>query len=140
MVIFGVDLGNARTGLAVCDPGEVLASPVTQLECKGKSLSSIAELIAERAKKHGVAEIVVGYPKKMDGTSGASAVKCKDFAAKLEQICGLPVVLRDERLTTVMAHSALSAADVHGKKRKAVTDAAAAVIILQEYLDFRRNR
>lgn len=139
-MILGVDLGKARTGLAVCDPGEVLASPAQQLDCNGKGLVGIAELVAEQAKKLGAAEIVVGYPKNMDGTIGAAAVKCKDFTALLGQICGLPVTLRDERLTTVMAHSQLSAADVRGKKRKAVTDAAAAVIILQEYLDYRRMR
>ena len=139
MVILGVDFGSARTGLAVCDPGEILASPVAQLECKGKNLESIAKSIAGYAKKHGAAEIVVGYPKNMNGTESGMSATCKSFAERLERVSTLPVILRDERLTTVMSHSMLSSADVRGQKRKAVTDTAAAVVILQEYLDYRRN-
>jgi len=139
MVILGVDFGSARTGLAVCDPGEVLASPIAQLDCKGKSLASIAKIISEHAKKHGTAEIVVGLPKNMDGTESEMTVKCNAFADVLASVSGLPVILRDERLTTVMTHGMLNAANKRGRKRKAVTDAAAAVVILQEYLDFRRR-
>ncbi|MDR1805299.1 MAG: Holliday junction resolvase RuvX [Clostridium sp.] len=140
MVILGVDFGSARTGLAACDAGEVLAYPVGRIDCKGKSLAAIAAQISEQAKSLGAAEIVVGCPRNMDGSESEMTVKCKAFTDILRKQSELPIILRDERLTSVMAHNALSGTDVRGKKRKAVVDSAAAVIILQEYLDFRRNR
>ena len=76
----------------------------------------------------------------MDGSEGESAQRCRSFAEKLQNETQLPVTLRDERGTTITAHGYLNSTDTRGKKRKAVVDAVAATIILQDYLDFRRNQ
>ena len=82
--------------------------------------------------------IVVGLPVNMDGTHGERAQQCEDFAAALTEFSGIETVMRDERLTTVSAHNALNVTNTRGKKRKAVVDAVSAVMILQDYLDYRR--
>lgn len=137
MVILSVDYGDARTGVAVCDRLEFLASPVTvYTEAYAPKL---AALIAQEAKKSGAQEIVLGLPRNMDGSEGFRAQKCRAFAAVLEEACGVPVRLWDERLTTVRAHQALNQTNTRGKKRKAVIDAVSAVMILQDYLDYRKT-
>ena len=138
MKIMAVDLGKARTGIAVCDASEMLASPVTVIHehDEERLLEKIAALVLEQQPK----QLVVGLPKNMDGSEGESAQRCRDVAEKLEQCTQLPVVLRDERGTTITAHGYLNSTDTRGKKRKAVVDAVAATIILQDYLDFRRNQ
>ena len=133
MVIMAVDIGGVRTGLAVCDAGERLASPAGVLVEHNRE--RLAERIAHEAEAHGVQQFVVGLPRNMDGSEGSAAKAAREFAALLGARTGLPCVLQDERGTTVTAHRYLSAAGVRGKKRKAVTDAVAAVIILQDYLD-----
>ena len=82
----------------------------------------------------------MGYPRNMNGTIGERAVLYEEFAQRLKDITGLPVVLRDERCTTIAAHSALNVTNTRGKKRKAVVDAVAAVMILEDYLGYRRNQ
>lgn len=131
-----VDYGDVRTGISVCDKFEMLASPVCVIteENEDKLISKICEL----SQQHRVERFVVGLPKNMDSSEGERAVKCKEFAAKLEEATEIKVVMRDERLTTVSAHNVLNTTNVRGKKRKAVVDAVAAVMILQEYLDYRR--
>ena len=137
MVILSVDLGDARTGIAVCDKLEMLASPVTVVHEKyiPRVLSSVASVAAERHAER----IVVGFPKNMDASIGERAEKCASFARSLEEMTGIPVVLWDERLTTVSAHAALNETGTFGKKRKAIIDSVAAVMILQSYLDYRRT-
>ena len=93
---------------------------------------------AEIAKERGAEQIVVGYPKNMNATIGERAEKCAAFAKELEEITGIETVLWDERLTTVSAHAALDNTKTFGKKRKAIIDSVAAVMILQSYLDHRR--
>lgn len=138
MKILAVDLGKARTGLAICDQGELLASPLEVVTEYNRE--KLARTVAEKAAAQGVGEIVVGLPRNMDGTEGESARSARAFAAALEGLTGLPVALRDERLTTVTAHSYLNDTNTRGKKRKAVVDAVAAVIILEEYLAYRKRR
>ncbi len=136
MKILAVDLGLVRTGLAICDELELLASPVgTVTEADPNALCDEVAGIAER---EGVREIVVGHPRNMDGSRGESAQRAEAFAEVLRERSGLPVVLRDERLTTVSAHGFLNRTNVRGKKRKAVVDTVSATIILQDYLDSRR--
>lgn len=137
MVILSVDYGDVRTGVAVCDQMELLASPVTVF-AEGYA-PKLAGLIAEAVKKSGAREIVLGLPRNMDGSEGFRAQKCREFAARLEMSCGVPVRLWDERLTTVRAHQALNQTNTRGKKRKAVVDAVAAVMILQDYIDYRKT-
>ena len=137
MKILAVDYGDARTGLAACDPGEMLASPVGTVEHWDPQ--KVAEEAAKAAKEVRGERIVVGHPLNMDGTAGPRAQLCREFAALLREASGLPVVLWDERQTTVTATRYLNATDTRGKKRKKVIDAVAATVILESYLGWRKN-
>ena len=138
MVILAVDYGDARTGLAVCDKGEVLASPVGVIA--EWSQERCLEKVAIEAERLGAQQLVVGLPLNMDGSFGPRAEKCREFAETLGQRCSLPVELWDERCTTIAAHQVLNVTDTRGKKRKAVVDAVAAVMILEGYLAYRKNK
>lgn len=136
MIILSVDYGDTRTGIAVCDKTEFLASPVAVITEKDRD--ALIEKISDIAKERRAELIVVGLPVNMDGTRGERAQRCEEFAAVLSERSGTQCVLRDERLTTVSAHNALNVTNTRGKKRKAVVDAVSAVMILQDYLDYRR--
>lgn len=138
MIILSVDYGDKRTGIAVCDKFEMLASPVCVIT--EWNIDTLANKIIEVAKEKRAEEIVVGLPKNMDGSEGFRADACKELGGKLKNLTKIPVNFWDERLTTVSAHKILSENNVRGKKRKAVVDAVAADIILQDYIDFRKNR
>lgn len=137
MIIMSVDYGDVRTGIAICDRLETLAYPVTVIKeaYQPKLISKILEIISEKKPEL----IVVGYPKNMDSTEGSRAQKCKDFSIELEKNSGIKTALWDERLTTVSAHSYLNNTNTRGQKRKNTVDAVAATIILQDYIDHRRN-
>ena len=132
MIILSVDYGDARTGIAVCDRMQMLASPVTVIHqsYEPKVISEIKAI----AEKQGAQRIVVGLPKNMDGSQGERAQKCSAFAERLQQETGIETVMWDERLTTVSAHRALNVTNVTGKKRKGIVDAVSAVMILEDYL------
>lgn len=137
MIILAVDYGDARTGLAVCDKNELLASPVTVInEYNHDRL--IAKILAQ-ATALGADEIVVGNPLNMNGTAGPRSELARQLAEALRVQSSLPVSLWDERSTTVSAIGILNKTDVRGKKRKAVIDAVAAVLILESYLAYRKN-
>ena len=136
MVILAVDLGLARTGLAICDKMEMLASPLAQIS--EKDMNVLSDKIANIVIAREVELIVVGLPKNMDGTEGASAENAKAFATLLKEKTGLIVKMQDERGTTVTAHKYLNATNTRGKKRKNVVDSVAATIILQNFLDSRK--
>lgn len=133
MIIMSVDLGKARTGIAVCDKTEFLASPYTVIF--EKSPNRLPEKVAAAAKEVKAERIVVGLPKNMDGSEGESAQNARAFAEKIAKLTGLETVMQDERGTTVTAHSFLNDTNTRGKKRKEAVDAVAATIILQDYLD-----
>lgn len=137
MIIMSVDYGDVRTGVAVCDKNEILASPVTVIT--EQNADSLAEKITSLAKEYRAESFVVGLPKNMDGSEGFRAEACKEFAKKLNEKSGIDVELYDERLTTVSAHNALNATNTRGKKRKAVVDAVSAVMILEDYMARRKN-
>ena len=137
MVILSVDYGRVRTGIAVCDRNEIIASPVEVIRETDSEI--LAEKIAYIAKQKKAEMIVLGLPKNMDGTEGESAENARNFAGILKEKTGLAVALHDERGTTVTAHRYLNMTDTRGKKRKAVVDSVAAVIILEDYMNFRRN-
>ncbi len=136
MRIMAVDLGLVRTGLAICDKQEILATPAGVIT-EGNP-EKVPALVAEEAERLCAEMIVVGLPKNMDGTKGESATRAEAFAGKMKELTGLPVQLWDERMTTVTAIGFLNETDVRGKKRKAVVDTVSAVIILQNFLDSRR--
>lgn len=138
MIILGVDLGKARTGVAVCDKSEMLASPVEVVYEHNRT--RLLERVAAIAKARGAEQIVVGLPRNMDGSEGESAQNARDIGALLEAATGLPVEFVDERGTTITAHGYLNDTNTRGKRRKAVVDAVAATVILQNYLDARRLR
>ena len=133
MVIMSVDLGKARTGLALCDKTEFLASPYKVIF--EKSPKKLPEQVAQAAKEANAEMIVVGLPKNMDGSEGESAQNARSFAQTIGELTGLPVALQDERGTTITAHTFLNDTNTRGKKRKNVVDEVAATIILQNYLD-----
>ncbi len=136
MVILSVDYGDKRTGIAVCDKYEMLASPVCVLiEWNAETL---ADKIVNIATEKKAEQIVLGLPKNMDGSKGFRADACEALGSLLKDKTEIPVVFWDERLTTVSAHRILSENNVRGKKRKAVVDAVAAEIILQNYIDSRK--
>ena len=135
--IMGVDYGDARTGIAVSDLLCTLVGTTTVIHSRNQD-KTIAQ-ICTMVKESDIGEIAVGLPKNMDGSEGARAELCREFAEKLQQATGLPVHLWDERRTTVEAHNILSQHNYHGKKRKDTVDAVAASLILEGYLSFRRR-
>ena len=138
MKIMAVDLGDARTGLAVCDKTEFLASPVGVIH--ERSFAGVINKVAAAAREYEVGEVVVGHPLNMNGTEGPRAKKTRDFVAKLQLLLpDLPIRLWDERGTTLSATRILNETDVRGDRRKAVVDEVAATVILESYLQFRKN-
>ncbi len=137
MVILSVDYGDARTGIAVCDALEMLASPVEVIHSDYEP--KVIDRIAKLCEIYKPECIVVGLPKNMNASCGERAEKCTSFAKKLESKVNIKTEMWDERLTTVSAHSYLNMTNTRGKKRKDVVDAVAATIILEDYLSFKKN-
>jgi putative holliday junction resolvase len=135
--VLGLDLGQSRIGVAVSDPDRRVAVPVGTVRT---GAPEDVKAIAAMARDYAVAEIVVGLPLSMSGRRGEAAALAERFAEALRGFLGIPVVLHDERLTTVEAERTLSGAGVRARQRKEVIDQSAATIILQSYLDSRRDR
>ena len=138
MRIMAIDYGDAHTGVAISDLTGLLAGYTTTIPTRRQEevLSKLEELIRE----YGVEELVLGYPKNMDGTLGPRAEKAQAMEQVLKERFALPVILWDERRTTIDAHNILQSAGKHAKKRKAVVDSVAAALILEGYLTFRKAR
>ena len=134
--VIAIDYEDAHTGVALSDPTGFLAGETLTIHSRREEevLARLAQVVKERR----VEEIVMGFPRNMDGTEGPRAQLYRAFAARVEEVCGLPVVLWDERRTTVDAHRILQGAGQNAKKRKKTVDAVAASLILEGYLDFRR--
>ena len=134
MVIMAVDLGKARTGIAICDKTELLASPLTQINEYNRE--KLLDKISDLAKEKRAELLVVGLPKNMDGSLGFRADITMKFADDLKKrLPETEFIFQDERLTTVQASTFLNATNTRGKSRKNVIDTVAAEIILQSYLD-----
>lgn len=138
MRIMAIDYGDAHTGAAVSDLTGLLAGYTETIHTRRQEevLSRLGELIGE----YGVEELVLGYPKNMDGTLGPRAEKAEAMARTLEERFGLPVKLWDERRTTIDAHRILFDAGKNARKRKKTVDAVAASLILEGYLTFRKTQ
>lgn len=136
MRIMGLDLGSKTVGVAVSDPLGITAQGVeiVRRESEDKLRRTLAR-IEELAKQYEVETFVLGYPKHMDNTIGERAQKSEAFKEKLERRTGLPVILWDERLTTVAADNAMDEAGLSREKKKNYVDMIAASLILQGYLD-----
>jgi putative Holliday junction resolvase len=133
-----VDLGKARTGIAVCDKNEMLAFPKEVIfEKNGQRL---VEKICKSAKDLSAELIVVGLPKNMDGSQGFRCEECRNTAKQIAERSGIPVDLWDERCTTIIATNQMNDTNTRGKKRKQLIDSAAAAVILQDYLSYRKNK
>ncbi|MEQ3549808.1 Holliday junction resolvase RuvX [Pseudonocardia nematodicida] len=134
----GIDVGAVRVGVAMCDPDGILATPVETVARDlegGADVRRIAELVAE----HDVVGVVLGLPRNLRGQDGPAAEAARVFADALRAGLDVPVELTDERMTTVVAARQLSGRGVKGRKQRAVVDQAAAVQILQGWLDTTRS-
>ena len=137
MHIMAIDYGDAHTGIAISDPTGFLAGFTTVIDAYRPE--AVADRIAVLAKEHGVEELVLGHPINMDGTRGPRSEKAQAMKALLEETTSLPVVLWDERRTTIDAHQILFNSGKNAKKRKKVVDAVAASLILEGYLTYKKN-
>ena len=133
MKILGVDFGDSRTGYAISDALGFSANVLDAFKCK--SIEAVADYTDDLAKKLGAEKIILGYPKNMNGTLGPRAEKASLLADMIMEKIDIPIVLWDERLTTVSAHNLMNETNVRGKKRKDSVDSISAAYILQGYLD-----
>ena len=134
MRVLAIDYGDARTGIAVSDKTGMIVGQTTVIH--SRNAKKTAQEIALLVQQTGAERLVMGFPRNMDGTEGPRAALYREFAALVEQECSMPVILGDERRTTVEAHNILSDCNYHGKKRKNTVDAVAASLILEGYLSF----
>ena len=138
MRIMAIDYGDARTGVAISDPTGLLAGFTTVIH--SRKPEAVAAELARLVREHRVEELVMGFPRNMDGTEGPRAELYRAFAGQGEAAGGLKPVLWDERRTTVEAHSILHASGKRMKTHKKTVDAVAATLILEGYLTFKRSR
>ncbi len=137
MKIMAVDYGDTRTGLAMCDKSEFLASPLKIITMK--DFDRCVQMVAEEVKLNKAEMVVVGNPINMNGTYGPRSEKCNLFAEKLRGLVDVEVKMWDERSSTVSAIGIMNENNKRGKKRKESLDAVAAAIILESYLAYRKN-
>lgn len=137
MKIMAIDYGDTRTGLAICDQTEFLARPLPQIQ--EKAMAKVVTKILESAQQNQAEMLVLGLPKNMDGSEGVRAEKSRKLAALLEKQSSLPVILWDERSTTITAAGILSENGTFGKKRKQMLDSVSATVILENFLSWRKN-
>ena len=141
MRIMGLDYGSVTVGVAISDELLFTAQGIEVIRRKQENkLRQTYQRIEALIQEYGVEQIVVGYPKHMDNSIGERAKKSEEFAEDLKRRTGLPVVLWDERLTTVAAHRVLDQGAVGLKQKMQVVDKVAAVLILQGYLDYLANQ
>ena len=138
MRIMAIDYGDARTGVAVSDPTGLLAGYTTVIQSRMPDL--VATEVARLAGEYGVEELVMGFPRNMDGTEGPRAERYRGFAERLREATGLEPVLWDERRTTIEAHDILHTAGKKMKNHKKTVDAVAASLILEGYLTRKRTQ
>ena len=136
MRIMAIDYGDAHTGVAISDPTGFMAGYTTTINAYRAEV--VVEQICALVKEYRVEELVLGYPKNMDGTLGPRAEKAAAMADLLKEATSLPVVLWDERRTTIDAHQILMNNGKNAKKRKKTVDAVAASLILEGYLTFKK--
>jgi len=135
MRYIGLDLGTKTLGISISDETKTIASPLKTLRFSENNNDEILNELQEIVKEFNVEKIVLGLPKNMNNTIGDRALVTMEFQKKVSNLLNIPVVLQDERLSTVSAHNYLLEANVSRKKRKGVVDKMAANIILQTYLD-----
>lgn len=137
MRIMAIDYGDAHTGIAISDPTGFMAGFTTTIDAYRPE--AVAERVTALAQEHGVEELVLGHPINMDGTRGPRSEKAQAMKVLLEETSSLPVILWDERRTTIDAHQILLNNGKNAKKRKKVVDAVAASLILEGYLTYKKS-
>lgn len=137
MRIMAIDYGDAHTGIAISDPTGFMAGFTTTIDAYRPE--AVAERVAALAQEHGVEELVLGHPINMDGTRGPRSEKAQAMKVLLEETSSLPVILWDERRTTIDAHQILLNNGKNAKKRKKIVDAVAASLILEGYLTYKKS-
>ena len=138
MRVMAIDYGDAHTGVALSDPTGFLVGTTTTINSWRQEV--VVDRLAQLIQEHRPDEVVLGFPKNMDGTDGRKAGLYRELAAELEEVTGMKIVLWDERRTTIDAHNILASAGKRAKARKKTVDAVAAALILEGYLTFRRGR
>lgn len=131
-----IDYGDAHTGVALSDPTGFLVGTTVTIDSWRQEV--VVDRLARLIEEYRPEEVVLGFPKNMDGTDGRKADRYRELAARLEEITGMKVILWDERRTTIDAHQILFNQGKDGRKRKKIVDAVAASLILENYLDFKR--
>lgn len=137
MIILAVDLGMARSGIAVCDKEETFAFKRDAIKEYNRNV--LYKKIVETAEYENAELIVLGLPKNMDGTEGFKAQESYKAKEELEKITDIPIELFDERCTTIIAHNSLSEIGIKTKKHKDLVDSLAASIILEDFMKYRKN-
>ena len=135
----GIDFGLSRIGIAISDPLGILARGLETMRWNGKDTEGVLERLAAVVRREQVGGVIMGCPGRTDGREASLAEPIRQLSARLEQLTQVPVLLRDERFTTVIARRKLLESGVSTKRHKPVIDQAAAEIILQEHLDSRRH-
>lgn len=139
MQILCLDIGMVRIGIAKSDELEIIASPL-EVYKRTNSINNDAKYIAKLVESKNIGLIVVGLPLKMDGTSGSSVDMVNEFVEKIKKFTNVPIVMQDERFSTVSATNILLEGNVRREKRKGVVDKLAATIILQSFLDKKQKK
>lgn len=139
MRIIGLDLGTKTLGLAISDPSETIATGLKTLRFEENKFEDSLDELKRIINEYNVGEIVIGLPKNMNNSLGFAAERTKMFEEILNKTFNIPIHEQDERLTSVAANNVLLQADVSRKKRKKFVDELAATIILQNYLDIRKE-
>lgn len=135
-----LDVGTKTVGVAISDLSGFLASPLITLRFESEDYDHALDQIEALLKEYPVNAIILGYPKHMNGSIGDGGRRSEFFKEEIEKFTSVPVILWDERLTTVSAHKSLMQSNMRNEKRKKVVDQVAAVTMLQEYLDQQRQK
>lgn len=139
MRIMAVDYGAVRTGIAVCDASETIASPVCVIRIPAVNEDGLLQAVAAKAAELTAERIVVGNPLRTDGRDSEMSERASAFACRLAEKSGITTELADERFTTLIASRSLRQAGKDSRRQRACIDAAAAAVLLQDYIDARRS-
>ena len=139
MRYLGLDLGTKRLGVAISDATGLIARPLKVISYPSENYEAALKELLPIIKEEKITKIALGFPKNMDGSEGFASARSKKFKELLESVTDIPVILIDERLTTVLAENILLEADVSRKKRKKVIDGVAAVLILETFIKMEEN-
>jgi len=138
--LVAIDLGEVRIGIAISDPTQVVASPAETLHVPREQDAPTLDALVDAAARHDAVGLVVGYPRRLDGREGSGAARARRMAEALHERTGIPVLLWDERFTTVEAERVLLQGDVSRRDRKDSIDRVAASVLLQGVLEVQRGR